>query len=75
MQTMRSVWLSKLELIHQVKYAYGKGIGKPGKVDDWEAKKAKQRTTKPPKNEPKSHSIDTDETGGFGSEFDPADWV
>ena len=34
MQTMRSVWLSKLELIHQVKYAYGKGIGKPGKVDD-----------------------------------------
>ena len=43
MQTMRSVWLSKLELIHQVKYAYGQGIGKPGKVDDWEAKKAKQR--------------------------------
>ena len=40
-----------------------------------QAKKAKQSTTKPPKNEPKSHSIDTDETGGFGSEFDPADWV
>ena len=58
-----------------MKYAYGKGIGKPGKVDDWEAKKAKQRTTKAPKKEPKSHSIDTDETGGFGSDFDPAEWV
>ena len=64
----------KLELIHQVKYAYGKGIGKPAR---WMIGKQRKpnKYNQAPKNEPKSHSIDTDETGGFGSEFDPADWV
>ena len=37
-----------------------KGIGKPGKVDDWEAKKAKQSTTKPQRmNRKATQSIPT----------------
>ena len=75
MHTMRRVWLTKLELIHQIKFSYGKGVGKPGPVDDWIAKKAKKQShsTNSPKSE--SASIDTDETGGFGSDFDPDKWV
>ena len=34
-------------------------------------RKPNKSTTKPPKNEPKSHSIDTDETGGFGANSTP----
>ncbi|HJN70852.1 MAG: DUF2299 family protein [Candidatus Thalassarchaeaceae archaeon] len=74
MHTMRRVWLTKLELIHQIKFSYGKGIGKPGPVDDWIAKKAKQ-SRKSQSKESKSASIDTDETGSFGAEFDPDEWA
>ena len=75
MQTMRRVWLTKLELIHQVKFGYGSGVGKPGPVDDWlaKAKKSKQKTAESKKST--SPSIDTDETGGFGSGFDPDKWT
>ncbi len=78
MQTMRGVWLTKLELIHQIKFGYGQGIGKPGPVDDWAAKKAKkarQGGGQPARSKPEPHSIDTDETGGFGTDFDPAEWA
>tara|TARA_B100000676_G_scaffold313532_1_gene396465 strand:- start:46210 stop:46842 length:633 start_codon:yes stop_codon:yes gene_type:complete len=74
MQTMRRVWLTKLELIHQVKFGYGQGIGKPGPVDDWDAKKSKKKRDMRMKKQ-SSPSIDTDETGGFGSGFDPDKWV
>tara|TARA_Y100001970_G_scaffold293768_1_gene443033 strand:- start:62325 stop:62957 length:633 start_codon:yes stop_codon:yes gene_type:complete len=74
MQTMRRVWLTKLELIHQVKFGYGQGIGKPGPVDDWDAKKSKKKRDMKMKKQ-SSPSIDTDETGGFGSGFDPDKWV
>ena len=30
MQTIRRLWLSKLGLIHEIKFAFGKGTGKPG---------------------------------------------
>jgi len=75
MHTMRRVWLTKLELIHQIKFGYGQGIGKPGKVDDWIAKKAKKSLGRSPSTQAEPKSIDTDETGGFGTDFDPAEWA
>ena len=72
MHTMRHLWLTKLSLIHKIKFAYGPGIGKPGPVDDWITKKAQSRDVTMP---PEVTEIDTDETGGFGRDFDPSEWV
>lgn len=71
MHTMRKLWLTKLSLIHQIKYGYGPGTGKPGPVDDWIAKKSKKTSIQ----ESKTTQIDTDETGGFGKDFDPSEWI
>ena len=71
MHSMRRVWLTKLSLIHQIKYGFGPGIGKPGPVDDWSDKSRKSRGH----SHPRTSEIDTDETGGFGKDFDPLDWV
>ena len=71
MHTMRKLWLTKLSLIHQIKYGYGSGTGKPGPVDDWIAKKCKKTSIQ----ESKTTQIDTDETGGFGKDFDPSEWI
>jgi hypothetical protein len=30
-----SLWLAKLSMIHEIKFAYGPGKGEPGPVDDW----------------------------------------
>ena len=38
----RKLWMTKLSLIHQIKFGYGPGTGNPGPVDDWLAKKAKK---------------------------------
>jgi hypothetical protein len=72
MQSMRKVWLTKLSLIHQIKHGFGNGKGKPGPVDDWERSKSKRGTKKP---QTRLSEIDTDETGGFGKDFDPLEWV
>ena len=74
MHTMRRVWLSKLSLIHRIKHHFGTGSGKPGPVDDWAMKKSRngprsKKTTSEPR------PVDIDETGGFGRDFDPADWA
>ncbi len=71
MHSMRKLWLTKLSLIHQIKFAYGPGTGKPGPVDDWLAKKTKKSNIK----ESKTNQIDTDESGGFGKDFDPSEWI
>ena len=71
MHTMRKLWLTKLSLIHQIKYGYGSGTGKPGPLDDWIAKKPKKTSIQ----ESKTTQIDTDETGGFGKDFDPSEWI
>ena len=74
MHTMRRVWLAKLSLIHRIKHQFGTGTGKPGPVDDW----AKKKTRNGPRSHnkpPKPSSVDIDETGGFGRDFDPADWA
>ena len=75
MHTMRHLWLTKLALIHKIKFCYGPGIGKPGPVDDWISKKTQSQSGKMPASQEEPSSIDTDETGGFGRDFDPADWV
>ncbi len=72
MQSMRKVWLTKLSLIHQIKYSFGPGKGKPGPVDDWDRKKSK---TGRRQSQPRISDIDTDETGGFGKDFDPMEWA
>ena len=74
MHTMRRVWLPKLSLIHRIKHQFGTGTGKPGPVDDWAKKKTRngpRAQNKPPEPSP----VDIDETGGFGRDFDPADWA
>ncbi len=73
MQTLRRLWLSKLSLIHEIKFSYGPGVGRPGPVDDW----AKDGgPTKADGKSPTSASeVETDETGGFGTGFDPSEWV
>lgn len=72
MQTMRKVWLTKLSLIHQIKFGFGPGIGKPGPVDDW-VSKTKQVDGGP--SQTVRTDIDTDESGGFGKDFDPMEWA
>ena len=73
MQTLRRLWLSKLSIIHEIKFSYGPGIGRPGPVDDW-AKSGgpPSEGEKPPSSASK---VETDETGGFGTGFDPSEWV
>ncbi|MDP6871789.1 MAG: DUF2299 family protein [Candidatus Thalassarchaeaceae archaeon] len=74
MHTMRRVWLSKLSLIHRIKHHFGTGSGKPGPVDDW-AKKKSRNGPRSKKTTSKPRPVDIDETGGFGRDFDPADWA
>ena len=73
MQTMRRVWLTKLSIIHQIKFDYGKGIGKPGPVDDWKGRKSISRSSQ--NSALKSPEVDFDEQAGFGQDFDPSEWV
>ncbi len=70
MHTMRRVWLTKLSLIHQIKYGFGNGNGKPGPVYDWNSNKTNISRKSQINNE-----IGTDETGGFGKDFDPLEWT
>ena len=70
MQTLRKLWLTKLALIHEIKFSYGPGLGRPGKVDDWEQGGAPKKEDTSP-----ASKVETDDTGGFGAGFDPSDWV
>jgi len=71
MHTMRKLWLIKLSLIHKIKFTFGKGIGKPGPVDDWTSRTTKKTSI----TESEKTQIDTDESGSFGKEFDPSKWI
>jgi hypothetical protein len=71
MQNLRRLWLAKLGIIHEIKYTFGTGSGKPGPVDDWQNKqdpKARQKTSQP-------KEIHTDDSMSFGEGFDPSDWI
>jgi len=74
MQNLRRLWLAKLGIIHEIKFTFGKGTGKPGPVDDWQDRE-KQRpgTKKSPSQQPKE--IHTDDSMSFGEGFDPSDWI
>ena len=74
MQNRRSLWLAKLGVIHEIKYTFGAGSGKPGPVDDWKNKKdSKQRVGRP--SPPHPTEIQADESMTFGDDFDPTDWL
>ena len=74
MQNLRSLWLAKLGVIHEIKYTFGTGSGKPGPVDDWKNKKdSKQRVGRP--SPPQPTEIQADESMSFGDDFDPTDWL
>tara|TARA_B110000438_G_scaffold23569_1_gene21621 strand:+ start:2764 stop:3393 length:630 start_codon:yes stop_codon:yes gene_type:complete len=74
MHTMRHVWLTKLALIHKIKFGYGQGVGKPGPVDDWISKKSEKKSKSSDFKDEKMN-IDIDETGGFGRGFDRDEWA
>ena len=78
MHCLRRLWLAKLGLIHEIKYSYGPGIGKPGPVDDWAKKKQVVKNKESSaKNIEESEQIEIefDEKMSFGSSFDPSEWA
>jgi len=73
MQALRRLWLAKLSVIHEIKFRFGPGDRTPGAVDDWGPRGAVEP-------EPSSASkgpniIEGDDSGGFGSGFDPSEWA
>jgi hypothetical protein len=66
MDTMRTVWLAKLAIIHEIKFSFGPGVGKPGEVDDWKQKAVAGEDTA---------EVDVSEDMSFGSSFDPNEYV
>jgi hypothetical protein len=79
MHALRGLWLAKLGIIHEIKYSYGPGVGKPGPVDDWAKAKNNASSKNPPNpaaNESTTeHEIEFDEKMSFGSGFDPTEWA
>ncbi len=74
MQNLRRLWLAKLGIIHEIKFTFGIGSGKPGPVDDWRNRKESKTPTKPSESsQPKE--IHTDDSMSFGEDFDPSDWI
>jgi hypothetical protein len=71
MQNLRRLWLAKLGIIHDIKYTFGTGSGKPGPVDDWKNKQDSKARETP--SQPKE--IHPDESMSFGEGFDPSDWI
>ena len=74
MQSLRRLWLAKLALIHEIKFSYGPGIGKPGPVDDW-GRGGTPSGSRPAGRRKEDTVVETDESGGFGDDFDPSDWA
>ncbi len=69
MQALRHLWLTKLAVIHEIKYDFGPGVGRPGPVDDWQH----QAGSEPPQVQ-RDNIVSTDDAGSFGSGFDPSEW-
>ena len=76
MHSLRRLWLAKLGIIHEIKYSYGPGVGKPGPVDDWQD--SNPTNIEPPKsksNQQESIEVEFDEKMSFGTSFDPSEWA
>jgi hypothetical protein len=74
MNSLRRLWLAKLALIHEIKYSYGPGVGKPGPVDDWAKSNPPAGQIDEPSAGPPAE-IEFDEKMSFGSGFDPTEWA
>jgi len=74
MQSLRRLWLAKLSIIHEIKFQFGPGTREPGPVDDW-GKKGEIKKQGKSNKDSQDNVIEGDESGGFGSGFDPSDWV
>ena len=68
LDTLRTIWLSKLALIHEIRFNYGSGEGKPGPVDDWENQANDANLQQEPQ-------VETQNEMSFGSSFDVDEWV
>lgn len=79
MHSLRRLWLAKLGIIHEIKYSYGPGVGKPGPVDDWANKSASNKTpsneSKLPQSDEERLQVEFDEEMSFGMSFDPSEWA
>ena len=76
MHSLRRLWLAKLGIIHEIKYSYGPGVGKPGPVDDWEkSKSARAQASQSKPVEQESLEVEFDEKMSFGTSFDPSEWA
>jgi len=74
MNGLRQLWLAKLSLIHEIKFAYGPGLGKPGPVDDWK-KEGARPTSGQHEGQENPPQIEFDEEMKFGSGLDPSEWA
>ena len=76
MHSLRRLWLAKLGIIHEIKYSYGPGVGKPGPVDDWQNQNpANTEQPKSTSKEQDSIEVEFDEKMSFGTSFDPSEWA
>lgn len=78
MQSLRTLWMSKLGLIHEIKFGFGQGVGRPGPVDDWEERKRKRGNdaSRPSVAEETAEiQILDDDAAPFGNDFDPSEWI
>ena len=74
MQSLRRLWLAKLSIIHEIKFQFGPGSREQGPVDDW-SKKGEIKKQGSSITDSQDNVVEGDESGGFGSGFDPSDWV
>ena len=72
MHALRRLWLAKLSVIHEVKFHFGPGDRTPGPVDDWGPRGAVEPDSSLSKD---INIIEGDDSGGFGSGFDPSEWA
>ena len=76
MHSLRRLWIAILGIIHEIKYSYGPGVGKPGPVDDWEkSKAARSQPTQSKPADQESIEVEFDEKMSFGTSFDPSEWA
>ena len=72
MHSLRRLWLAKLSMIHEIKFAYGPGKGEPGPVDDWTEQKKRK---KPEESAPETAQIEYNDMMPFGTGLDPDEWA
>ena len=76
MQSLRTLWMSKLGLIHEIKFGFGQGTGTPGPVDDWEERRRSGGSSRAAVQEERAEiRIHEDDSTPFGDDFDPSEWA